>query len=44
LPEYGIIHLQWGFGTGAILLLLAGILLLIAGVMEFMAREAFWED
>jgi hypothetical protein len=30
----GQIHLQWGLGSGAILLLLSGILLIIAGVLE----------
>jgi len=43
LPEYGSVHLQWGFGIGAFLLLLAGILLLIAGLLEVMAHETFWE-
>ncbi|KAA0003157.1 MAG: DUF946 domain-containing protein [Thermoplasmata archaeon] len=43
LPEYGSIHLQWGFETGAFLLLLAGILLLIAGVLEIVAHESFFE-
>jgi hypothetical protein len=42
--EGGSIHLTWGFGIGAYLLLFAGILLIMAGLMEMTAHEQFFED
>jgi hypothetical protein len=40
----GSIHLVWGFGIGAYLLLFAGILLIMAGLMEMTAHEQFYEE
>jgi hypothetical protein len=42
--EDGSIHLTWGFGIGAYLLLFAGILLIMAGLMEMTAHEQFFEE
>ena len=40
----GVIHLSWGFGIGAYLLLFAGIVLIMAGLMEITAHEQFYEE
>ena len=40
----GSIFLQWGFGIGAYLLLIAGIVLLIAGLLEMLAHAQFYEE
>jgi hypothetical protein len=40
----GLVHLQWGFGIGAYLLLFAGIILLMAGIMEIGAQTKFFEE
>ncbi|DAC72625.1 MAG TPA: hypothetical protein DSN98_04160 [Thermoplasmata archaeon] len=39
----GSVHLQWGFGVGAYLLLFAGIILIMAGLVEITANEVFFE-
>ncbi|MEM1514053.1 MAG: Vps62-related protein [Candidatus Thermoplasmatota archaeon] len=39
LPEYGSLHLKWGVGVGAIMLLISGIILIVAGIIEIKARE-----
>jgi hypothetical protein len=41
--EQGSVHLQWGFGVGAYLLLFAGILLFMAGLMEITSPVDFFE-
>ncbi len=40
----GSVHLTWGFGIGAFLLLFAGILLLLAGLIELVAHAQFFEE
>jgi hypothetical protein len=40
----GSVSLQWGFGIGAYLLFIAGIILLIAGILELKASEQFYEE
>jgi len=40
----GSVFLQWGFGIGAYLLLIAGIILLIAGLLEIIAHAQFYEE
>jgi hypothetical protein len=40
----GSVHLAWGFGLGAYLLLFAGILLLMAGLIEIAAHVQFFEE
>ena len=40
----GSIRMTWGFGMGAYLLLIAGILLIMAGVMEITAHAQFFEE
>ena len=40
----GSVFLKWGFGIGAYLLLIAGILLLIAGFLEIKASAQFYEE
>ncbi|VVB62266.1 Vacuolar protein sorting-associated protein 62 [uncultured archaeon] len=40
----GSVFLQWGFGIGAYLLLIAGIILLIAGLLEITAHAQFYEE
>lgn len=40
----GLIHLSWGFGIGAYLLLFAGLVLIMAGLMEITAHEQFYEE
>ncbi|MFO8133404.1 MAG: Vps62-related protein [Thermoplasmatota archaeon] len=39
LPEYGVVHLDWGLGAGLLLLILAGVLLLAAGILHFRAPK-----
>jgi hypothetical protein len=38
----GSMHLQWGFGIGAYLLLFSGIILVMAGVLEIAAHAQFF--
>ena len=40
----GSVFLQWGFGIGAYLLLIAGIILLIAGLLEIITHAQFYEE
>jgi hypothetical protein len=40
----GSISLQWGFGIGAYLLFIAGIILLVAGILEIIASEQFYNE
>ncbi len=40
----GSVHLRWGFGIGAYLLLFAGIVLVMAGLIEFTAYAQFFEE
>jgi hypothetical protein len=40
----GSVFLHWGFGIGAYLLLIAGIILLIAGLLEIIAHAQFYEE
>jgi len=40
----GTVTLTWGFGFGAYLLLIAGILLLMAGIIELSAQAKFFEE
>jgi len=40
----GSVFLQWKFGIGAYLLLIAGIILLIAGLVEIIAHAQFYEE
>lgn len=40
----GLIQLKWGFGIGAYLLLVAGIILLVAGLMEITAHVRLFEE
>lgn len=40
----GSVHLQWGFGIGAYLLLFSGIILLMAGLLEIAAHAPFFEE
>jgi cytochrome b subunit of formate dehydrogenase len=40
----GSVHLAWGFGVGAYLLLFSGILLIMAGFMEITVHEQFFEE
>jgi Vacuolar protein sorting-associated protein 62 len=40
----GSVHLQWGFGIGAYLLLFSGIILVMAGVLEIAAHARFFEE
>ncbi|MBN2599247.1 MAG: hypothetical protein JXA75_01800, partial [Candidatus Thermoplasmatota archaeon] len=42
--EGGSIRLTWGFGMGAYLLLIAGILLIMAGIMEITAHAQFFKE
>jgi hypothetical protein len=39
----GIIHLEWGIGLGALLLLISGLLFVIAGFFEQNANTVFFE-
>lgn len=40
----GSVHLQWGFGIGAYLLLFSGIILIMAGLLEIAAHAQFFEE
>jgi hypothetical protein len=40
----GSVHLAWGFGIGAYLLLFAGIILFMAGLLEITAHTKFFEE
>jgi hypothetical protein len=40
----GSVHLEWGFGLGAYLLLFAGIILILAGLIELAAHVQFFEE
>jgi len=40
----GSVHLEWGFGVGAYLLLFAGIILMLAGCFEMVAHAQFFEE
>jgi hypothetical protein len=40
----GSVHLEWGFGVGAYLLLFAGIILIMAGLIEIVAHAQFFEE
>jgi len=40
----GSVTLEWGFGIGAYLLLIAGLILLIAGFLEITAHTQFYEE
>ena len=40
----GQVDLEWGFGIGLYLLLIAGIVLIVAGIIEGMARVTFFEQ
>ncbi|MCX6665368.1 MAG: Vps62-related protein [Euryarchaeota archaeon] len=40
----GQVHLDWGFGIGLYLLLIAGIILIVAGIFESMAKATFFEQ
>ncbi len=40
----GQVDLDWGFGIGLYLLLIAGIILIVAGIFESMARATFFEQ
>jgi membrane protease subunit (stomatin/prohibitin family) len=45
ISESGItaqINTQWGLGSGAWLLLIAGIIMLVAGILELMAKTQFF--
>lgn len=39
LPDYGNVHITWGMGLGAYLLILSGILLIVSGVLHFMSAK-----
>jgi hypothetical protein len=40
----GTVTLTWGFGFGAYLLLIAGIIMLMAGIIEISAQAKFFEE
>jgi hypothetical protein len=40
----GSVEFQWGFGTGAYLLLFAGIILIMAGLLEISAHATFFKE
>jgi hypothetical protein len=37
------VQIYWGFGNGAIILLVAGIIMIIAGILEVVANKIFFE-
>jgi hypothetical protein len=40
----GSVHLQWGFGIGIYLLMVAGVILIMAGLIEITAHTQFFEE
>jgi len=39
----GGISFQWGLGSGAVYLIISGIILLVSGILEFFARKEFFK-
>jgi len=39
----GQINIQWGFGLGGMLLIVAGLMMVIAGIIEIVAKTSFFE-
>jgi len=39
----GQINMQWGFGLGGILFIIAGVIMVIAGIIEIAAKTSFFE-
>jgi hypothetical protein len=39
----GSINMQWGFGQGGVLLIIAGIIMVISGIVEIVAKTSFFE-
>jgi len=39
----GQINMQWGFGLGGMLLIIAGVIMVIAGIIEIVAKTSFFE-
>ena len=37
------VKMHWGFGSGAIILIVAGIIMLVAGILEVFANKIFYE-
>ena len=39
----GQINIQWGFGLGGMLLIIAGVIMVVAGIIEIVAKTSFFE-